>query len=149
MPIRDEFPAAVTDFFVDFRTISKIPVQWGDMDAFGHVNNVVFIRWFECARLELLNLHHEDNMQPGGHVGGILASINCDFKSQLYFPDTVYVGTKVEQLGRTNLHLRHVVFSEKLGSVAASGKSILVIFDYKKGEAIPIPEGLRKKITTQ
>ncbi len=92
MPVRVDLSASVTDALKDYQTITSLPVQWGDMDAFGHVNNVVYIRWLESARIDLLDsLQSEVTMASGG-IGPILASIHCDYKRQLHYPDTVHIG---------------------------------------------------------
>ena len=74
---------------------TKIPVQWGEMDAFNHVNNVVYIRWCETARIELFRKIWGDrgiNMKEileGSGVGPILANFNVNYKIPISYPDNV------------------------------------------------------------
>ena len=56
------------------------PVQWGDQDAFGHVNNVVYFRWMESARLEYFRQAGLGTAQSNTGMGPILASITCDWR---------------------------------------------------------------------
>ena len=67
----------------DYTTITALPVQWGDQDSFGHVNNVVYFRWFESARIELLDQFPTAVTMSGKGLGPILASIKCDYRRQL------------------------------------------------------------------
>ena len=147
MPVSKQLPTVVTEALSDCRTITSLPIQWGDMDAFGHVNNVVYIRWFESARIDLLDtLKSTVTMTPGG-IGPILASIKCDYKKQLHFPDTVHIGSRVGKTGRSSMKVEHTVFSERLNSVAAYGTSALVVFDYQANRPVRIPDELRQALS--
>ena len=146
MSAREPLPPAVADALADYRTVTSLPVQWGDMDAFGHVNNVVYIRWFESARIDLLSTFPGDVTMEEGGLGPILASVKCDYKRQLHFPDTVHIGSKVGSIGRTSMEAEHAVFSEQLGAIAATGTSTLVVFDYDTNRPVRIPEDLRQAL---
>lgn len=128
-----------------FSVITTVPVQWGDMDAFGHVNNVVYIRWFESARIDLLAALPECgvSMQPGG-IGPILAAVQCDFKRQMTHPDTACIGSRVAAVGRTSVEIEHSVFSLQQREFTAAGKSVMVVFDYAANRPVRVPEQLRK-----
>jgi acyl-CoA thioester hydrolase len=146
MPVRDDLPSDVTSALADYRTITSLPVQWGDMDAFGHVNNVVYIRWFESARIDLLASWPSDVTMDGKGIGPILASIKCDYKLQLHYPDTVHIGSKAGRMGRSSIDVEHMVFSERQGKVAATGTSVLVVFDYAANRPVRIPDDLRRQM---
>ncbi len=130
----------------DFRTITSLPVQWGDMDAFGHVNNVVYIRWFESARIDLLNAIQSSVTMAAGGVGPILVSVKCDYKRQLHFPDTVHIGSRVSNMGKTSIDVEHKVYSQEQQAVVASGVSVLVVFDYDGNRPVRIPDDVRQQI---
>ncbi|MEZ6060332.1 MAG: thioesterase family protein [Planctomycetaceae bacterium] len=129
----------------EFTTITTLPVQWGDMDAFGHVNNVVYFRWFESARIELLDHFNSDVTMETGGLGPILASIKCDYRRQLHFPDTIHVGSRVGRLGSTSAEIVHAVYSQKQSAIVAEGTSVIVIFDYAANRPVRIPEALRQR----
>jgi acyl-CoA thioester hydrolase len=69
-----------------------IPVAWGEMDFFRHVNNTVFFRYFESARIVYLDRigFHEALAESG--IGPILASTHARFRKPITYPDTVHVG---------------------------------------------------------
>jgi acyl-CoA thioester hydrolase len=146
MPVSDDLPAEVSAGLAGFHTITSLPVQWGDMDAFGHVNNVVYIRWFESARIDLLeSLKSAVTMQPGG-IGPILASIKCDYRRQLHFPDTVHIGSRCQRVGRSSADVEHAVFSQQQQQIVATGTSVLVVFDYNLNRPVRIPDDLRREL---
>lgn len=123
-----------------------LPVQWGDQDAFGHVNNTVYFRWFESARIAYgrrigLNVWKETR-----NIGPILASITCDYRRQVTFPDTVQVGARITRIGRSSMTMEHVVISEAADGTAAEGTSAVVLFDYTANRSYPIPNELRRAI---
>lgn len=125
--------------------VVSIPVQWGDQDAMGHVNNVYPIRWFESARIAYLSKLTIGQLDDSSHIAPILAAISCSYRKQLRFPDTVHVTTSAVKLGRTSLTLQHRIVSEASGEVAAEGESVVVLFDYEAQRPVPIPDGIRKR----
>ncbi len=136
-------PTALQNPLKGFHTVTRLPVQWGDQDAFGHVNNVVYFRWLESARIDLLNACPSSVSMTASGLGPILASIQCDYRRQLRFPDTVWIGSKVARVGRSSVELEHVIVSESQGVAAASGKCVIVVFDYTNQRVSRIPDDLR------
>ena len=131
---------------IDYPVMVTIPLLWGDHDAFGHVNNTVYLRWCETARVEyLVRIGMWPSLPPSG-VGPILASISCDYKRTLTFPDTVYVGARVTRIGNRSFRMQHSVVSRTLDTVAATVDSAIVILDYARNQAVPIPDACRKAI---
>jgi len=126
--------------------IVVIPVQWGDQDAFGHVNNVVYFRWFETARVEYLHRAGLGHMMSGTGIGPILASIKCDFKRQLNHPDTILVSASITHIGRTSLKMAHLLYSQTQSAIIAQGDSTIVCFDYANQRPTPVPPEVRAKI---
>jgi acyl-CoA thioester hydrolase len=131
-----------------FPVLLDWPIQWGDQDLFGHVNNVVYFRWFESARvnfmerLGLARLHGQDVS-----YGPILAHTGCNFRRQLQFPDTVRIGSRVARIGNTSFTLEHALWSTAQEmALAAEGTSIVVTFDYRAQKPIPVPDELRRAI---
>lgn len=128
MPL-DKFPAVAT-----------LPVQWGDQDIFQHVNNAHYFRWFETSRVEYWHRSGLFEALKGPGYGPILASVTCNYKRQIKFPDTVLVGTRVGKMGNSSVTLEHDVFSTANNAVAATGVSVIVMFDYQKQHPVPIDD---------
>jgi acyl-CoA thioester hydrolase len=135
-----ERPAELADFPVQI----AIPVQWGDQDGFGHVNGVMYLKWFESARVAYLEREDIGNlmvMHEG--AGPIMASITCNYLSQIRYPDIVVIGAKVTRIGRTSIEMHHSIYSTTDKRIGAQGTSILVYFDYKTQRPIPVTAELR------
>lgn len=129
-----------------YRVLLEIPVWWGDQDAFGHVNNTVYLRWFESARIEYSNRIGLTTTMDGRRIGPILAAVQCDFRRQLTYPDVVSVGVKISRVGRTSLTMQHRIISRRLGAIAAEGSSTMVVFDYSANRPTPVPDEIRRAI---
>ena len=132
---------------------TKIPVQWGEMDAFNHVNNVVYIRWCETARIELFRniwgnkgINMKEILEGSG-VGPILANFNINYKIPISYPDNVIIQTRVAQIGNTSFNVEHQVFTEKMGnSVVAEASSVVVMLNYKTGEKFNLNSSMKLKL---
>ena len=130
----------------DFPVVIELPVQWGDQDMFGHVNNTVYFRWFESARiayLERLGLAHRVS---SNNLGPILAAIGCNYRKQIKYPDTVQIGARVARLGRTSITMEHHLWSQANAAIGADGQSTVVVFDYVANKPRAIPDEMRKVI---
>jgi acyl-CoA thioester hydrolase len=127
-----------------FPAIASLPVQWGDQDLFGHVNNTVYIRWFETARVDYwVKSGLQEAMKPLG-LGPILASVHCDYKRQIRFPDSIQVGAKIAKMGNSSVTLDHVVVSGNRNEIAATGQSVIVLYNYEKQHPVPIEGPIRE-----
>ncbi len=123
-----------------------IPVAWGDMDAFGHVNNTVFFRWFETARIAFFEATGvADRMESDG-IGPILASTRCDFKLPVAYPERVRAHTTVTRVGRTSFVMANRV--TRGDELVAVGEGVLVMLDYRTGTKVPLPDSLRERIAS-
>ncbi len=124
----------------------EIPVAWTDMDAYQHVNNVVYFRWFEAARIayaERIGLH-AFKVRTG--IGPILGSTSCRYRLPLTYPDTVRVGTRVTAVDEDRFTMQYVIVSRTHGKVAAEGDGVIVMYDYEAGRKIAIPDEIRRRI---
>lgn len=117
----------------------RVVVQWGDMDAYQHVNNTIYFRWFESARIELFRRVGWKGIQDATGVGPILAKTDCVFRKPITFPDTVLVGARVDDLQDDRFTMHYRVDSERLGPEAAFGSGRVIAFDYRAGTKAPLP----------
>lgn len=131
---------------IDFPSIITLPVQWGDQDAFGHVNNVVYFRWYESARIAYFDESGMAALLDQQQLGPILARIACDYHRQLNFPDTIQVGSKVTRLGSKSMTIEHAIYSQAQQAIVAKSDSIVVIFHYGDNVSHPIPADVRAQV---
>ena len=128
----------------DYPVTIQLSVQWGDMDSFNHVNNVMYFRYFESARIKYFEeLGFATTMEQ--EVGPILAETKCRFWRPLTYPDVITIGARIVSMGKSSFVMEHLIESEKLG-VVATGEGVIVTYDYKKATKAPIPEHIREQI---
>jgi acyl-CoA thioester hydrolase len=116
------------------------------MDAFGHVNNIIFFRYFESARIAYLDAIGFRGDAGAGGVGPILASTHCRFRRPLAYPDTVRVGARSTEVGSDRFTMAYVIVSEALGEAAAEGGGVIVAYDYASGRKTMLPDDVRLRI---
>jgi acyl-CoA thioester hydrolase len=130
-----------------YPVVTEVPVRWADMDLLGHVNNIIYLQYFETGRIAYME---RAGLGPPGPAwrdhGFIVASVDCRYKTPLTYPDTVSVGARVSSMGDDRIVIQHAAFSQKLGKVAAEGDALLVSYDYASRQRMPIPPGFRAAI---
>jgi acyl-CoA thioester hydrolase len=130
----------------DLPVVIQIPVAWGEMDALGHVNNAVYFRYIESGRMAYFaRLGLMDEMRASG-IGPILHSVRCRFRLPLTYPDTVSVGTGIQDTGADRFTMQSRVVSHVHGRIAAEAESVIVMLDYRAGVKFPLTEELRTRI---
>ena len=119
-------------------------MRFGDLDAMRHLNNVVFLRYFEigadrasCAR----SSDHDPAHPEGGDFGVIFAECHIAYRSPVHFDEVVEVACSVGEVRRSAFQVK---FEMKVGDrMAAEGYGWLVGFNYAEQAAMPLPDGLR------
>jgi acyl-CoA thioester hydrolase len=124
----------------------EIPVAWGDMDAYQHVNNVVYLRWFETARIAYFERVGLFGRASRGGIGPILARTSVDYLRPVTYPDTVRVEIGVNRIGGSSFTMRYRLWSAAQDAQAAAGESVIVMYDYADGRTVPVDEELRSAI---
>jgi acyl-CoA thioester hydrolase len=134
-------------FLEGYPVVVEIPVAWGEMDAFQHVNNVAYFRYFESARIvysEKLGLH-EHKERTG--IGPILGSTSCKYRLPLTYPDTISVGAKTITIEEDRFTMRYVVVSHRHRKIAAEGEGVVVMYNYHEGKKTAIPDVIRQRLS--
>jgi acyl-CoA thioester hydrolase len=120
-----------------------IRVQWGDMDALGHVNNARYFTWFESARMALFE---RVGLATAGtpEIGPILAHTRCDFLAPVRYPADVLAGARIARLGTTSFTMDYgIALATAPETPVARGEGVVVLIDYRTGDKVPIPPALR------
>lgn len=145
MPVTDD--DRTSELLADFPVTVEIPVAWGDMDALGHVNNTVYFRYFETARMKCFAELGLGAIEQSDGVGAILHSASCRFRIPLTHPDTVIVGVQIGEVGDDRFVMRYRAVSHQHGAVAADGESLVVTFDYAAGTKARVPDHVAARLT--
>ena len=132
--------------YLQFPIHISIPIQWGDMDAFGHVNNIVYLKFFESARIayfEKMGIVGDTR----SNIGPILASTQCKFIFPLRYPDTVWATAKVIDMQKNDrFTMEYAVYSQRHMRIAAKGIGVIVSFDYTTQNKVDLPQNWRMTI---
>jgi len=124
----------------------KQAVIWGDMDAFEHVNNTVYFRYFEDARMEFfMKLGVMEHLKSTS-IGPILASTRCDFRAPLNFPDEIVIGAWIDQVAEKRFTMHYRVHSLNQKCLVAEGEGLVVFYDYENKKSSVIPEHIVQSI---
>ncbi|ENU59937.1 acyl-CoA thioesterase [Acinetobacter guillouiae] len=125
-----------------FPIVYEQKVAWGDMDAFGHVNNVMYYRYIESARIEYfdrLNVFDQD-------VLTVVASSQCKYLKPVFYPDVLHIGARVEEMRNSAIRMHYVLFSQQQQQIVADGEAVIVFVDKVAMKKALIPQQLRKVI---
>jgi len=117
-----------------FPYVRRERVRFRDCDAMGHVNNAVYSTFLEEARIEVL----------GGLTDFILARVEIDFRAELRAGEEIEVRTRCSRIGTKSIELEHEIHAD--GRLAAQAKSVLVAYDYERGQTVPLSEQVRARL---
>ena len=130
----------------DYTDVIPVVVKWGEMDAFQHVNNTVYIRYVEDGRLGIFERIGMEKDFQATNKGPILASINCDYLAPVTYPDTLWVASNIKQISPKKITLEQVIYSEKLGKLAAKCNSLCVYYDYSALRSCEVTESINQAL---
>ena len=127
--------------------IDKIPsnamkldlrLDWGDQDAFHHVNNVMYFKFTQSARLQLLERVGLVEMHKSENIGPTLGHTQCKFIKPLFYPGNITIHSFVKEIRNTSFVIQHVITNNK-NEVAAEAEDVIVVYDYGKETKVNIP----------
>jgi acyl-CoA thioester hydrolase len=122
--------------------VCEIPLRWGDMDAMAHLNNVQYFRLMEEARIRWFAQFGFPTL-PSGEAP-ILAHAACDFVKAMTYPGTAVVKQIVTRVGRSSVEMSIVIErSDEPGVAYATGRTVIVWYDYRAGRSAPWPDHVR------
>lgn len=124
----------------------EVPLRWGDMDAMSHLNNVMYFRLMEEARIQWFAQMGFATL-PSGEAP-ILAHAACDFVRAMTYPGVALVRQIVTNVGRSSVEMSVSIEKQaEPGVVYATGRSVIVWYDYTQARSVPWPESVRAVIT--
>jgi acyl-CoA thioester hydrolase len=122
-------------------------IRFGDLDAMRHLNNVVFLRYFETARIGWLRavMPEHDPSHPEGDFGVIFASCHIDYRSPAHFDEEMAIRVRPGEVGTKSFR---VEFEMRVGDrLCAEGYGVLVGYDYAAGSTVALPEALKQRLS--
>ena len=127
----------------DFPVQVTLTVQWGEMDSFQHVNNIMYFRYFETSRIEYFK---QMRILDNPTIGPILAKTNCTFIFPLTFPDEIVCTSRVIETLEDRFVMEYAIFSQRRQRIAAKGQGVIVPFNYVDQCKVSLPENWSDEI---
>ena len=118
----------------------RLSVRFRDCDAMGHVNHAVYFTYFEQGRL---TFWRELTGTPSPHTRVIIARAECDYRSPAHFGDELEVSVRVGEIGQSSFALIYEIAHVGSGRLVASGRTVMVSYDYENGASVPLPPATR------
>lgn len=128
--------------FSEYPIVHEQNVAWGDMDAFGHVNNVMYYRYIESARInyfDALNIFEQK-------VLTVVASNQCKYLRPVFYPDQLKIAVRVDELRNSAMRMTYQLFSTVQNELVATAEAVIVCVDQENMQKATIPEDIREKI---
>ena len=132
IPKLDDFPFRVPEI-----------VRFGDLDPQGHVNQAVFLTYFETGRVAMFRTKDLGIGVPG--LTFVMVRMEVDYMKELHWPGSIEIGTGIAEFGRSSFKASQAIFRD--GVCAAVGKATLVCMDVKTRKATPLPEEAIRRLS--
>ena len=125
---------------------SIIPVRWGDMDALGHVNNAVYFRYIEQARIDWLDTFGLKVTQ--GDEGVVVVNAFCNFLKSIEYPAELLIKTYIDNPSRVSLDTFNLIsLTSDPDTLYACGGATMVWVDFKNQKACKWPEDISRQFS--
>lgn len=127
-----------------FTFSTHIEVRFRDLDALGHVNNAVYLTYFEIARL-----HYWKELfgsEAFSRHSFVVVRAECNYRSPAHAGEMLQVFAKVSELKRSSFIFEYEIVEARTGRIVADGLTVQACFDAKEKRAKPIPHDLRDSI---
>jgi acyl-CoA thioester hydrolase len=118
---------------------TKLQIRYRDIDSLGHVNNAVFLSYFEIGRIGLFRLNSDDYRIDS--INFVIAHMEIDFLKTLHLFDDVVMRTTIVKIGRTSFTFDHVILSEHGEDIYCHGIAVAVAM--KDGKKVPVPQFIK------
>ena len=130
------------DELAHYPIIHHQPIHWGEMDAFNHLNNVVFYRYAESARIGYLQAL---GMFDGSMVT-VLAQSSCQYLRPVTYPDTLLLGVRCQRLGHTSIVIEYSYYSCAQKVIVATADAVIVRLDSDGKDKLPWTNEERERL---
>lgn len=121
----------------------KLRIDWSEMDLFGHVNNVMYAKYMQAARVNFMEKVGIVKSYEDHKIGFMVAATSILFYKPLFYPGNINIKTTVKETKNTSFILEHDIFNEE-NELCARGEDVIVYFDFNKHEKLMLTAGLLK-----
>lgn len=128
-----------------YRHFLPIQTRWSDNDAYGHVNNVVYYSWFDTVVNAYLIAAGALDIETSPVIG-LVVETQCNYFSELAFPQRVDAGLRVARAGRSSVRYEIALFAAEADAASAQGHFVHVYVDRASRRPVPLPPALRAAV---
>ncbi|MBW4891341.1 acyl-CoA thioesterase [Mucilaginibacter sp. HMF5004] len=135
----------MTPNLANFKYKTPIHIRFSDMDAFGHVNNAIYLTYFEIARGDYwTNIIEWD----WDEMGIILGRSEIDYRKPITLNDTIVCYVRTSRVGNSSFDVEYILSKvvDDKEDICTTGKTVCISYDYKSNKSMPIPDKQRKKM---
>lgn len=128
----------------EFEYYHEVKVRFSETDMFGHLNNTVPFTFFEMARIDFFKSQGfmQDWVKPENETIPVVADLQCDYLSQIYFDEDLKIYVKANSIGNSSVDL-HYMGKKADGSICLAGRGTIVQISKKTGKGVPWSEEMR------
>lgn len=116
-------------------------VLWGEMDAFNHINNVIYFRYFETGRIVFFNEANLWDLLAENNIRIVVVKLDCNYVQEITYPAEIEIAVAIKKVGNSSLTVHHIV--KKDGKIAAHGEGVIVATNPETGKSTPWTESLK------
>lgn len=122
----------------------RLQVQWGEMDALGHVNNAEYFNYMQEARIQWLN---QIDFDWSGPTSPVIVNAFCEFQREIIFPAELEITVSAGKVGRSSFDTLYTISNlARNGEIAATGSSKVVWIDRNLRKSVALPDNIRSSI---
>lgn len=124
----------------NFKHISSLQIRFNDIDVMGHVNNAVYLTFFELGRMTYFNEVFKNSID-WKKEGIILAKAEVDFRIPLRLEDKSLIKVKCSRIGNKSFDFSYQVVKNNAGieEICATGITVMVCYNYETQKPVPVP----------
>ncbi len=121
----------------------KLRIDWSELDLFAHVNNVMYAKYIQAARVNFMEKIGIMKTYQEQRIGFMVAATSILFYKPLFYPGNITIKTLVKETKNTSFILEHDIYNDE-NELCARGEDVIVYFDFNKHEKLLLNAGLLK-----
>ena len=129
-----------------FRFTTSLEIRFRDLDALGHVNNAVYLTYFEIARTRYWERLF--GLPPAQDWGFVMVRTECNYRSPALLGETIEIAARISSLKNSSFIFEYRLTESRTGRLIADGLSVQACYDMKAQKTVPIPERMRQQVKT-
>jgi acyl-CoA thioester hydrolase len=133
----------------EFEYFHEVKVRFSETDMFGHLNNTIPFTYFEMARIDFFKSQGfmQDWVKPENETIPVVADLQCDYLSQIYFDENLKIYVKANSIGNSSVDL-HYMGKKADGSICLAGRGTIVQISKKTGKGVPWSDEMRRLLAS-